>query len=243
MSKYVSFDIEIVKNIPDGVDWRTIRPLGISCAATMCSGDPRPTLWFHGKYGPEPLPGAMTIQEVSEMLDYLLAMEQAGFQVVSWNGLMFDFDVLAEESGRMVECAKLALRHVDMMFHVLCAKGFPLGLDKTAKGIGLTGKTEGMHGDLAPDMWAKSLEDRSKVLEYVAQDARTTLQVAELGDKLHGIQWISNSGKLNRLSFDDWLPVTHALRLKLPDTSWMTNPMSREQFYQWIEYVALGDLI
>ena len=35
----VAFDLEIAKEIPDGSRWLDHRPLGISCAATLCSGD------------------------------------------------------------------------------------------------------------------------------------------------------------------------------------------------------------
>lgn len=36
MNTYLAWDIEIAKTIPDGeTDWKTHRPLGISCAATI----------------------------------------------------------------------------------------------------------------------------------------------------------------------------------------------------------------
>ena len=180
-TEFCAFDIEIVKEIPAGVaDWKTIRPLGISCAATACSNSAfEYVTHYHKDENGEPAEGAMTPEEVGELVDRLLYMDEQGYTIVTWNGLGFDFDVLAEESGRWQECRDLALRHVDMMFHFLCRKGFPLGLNTAAHGLGLPGKTEGMHGDLAPVMWAKSLDDRKKVLEYVAQDAVTTLQVAE----------------------------------------------------------------
>lgn len=37
--RYMVFDLEIAKEIPEGTkDWSALRPLGISCAATLCSG-------------------------------------------------------------------------------------------------------------------------------------------------------------------------------------------------------------
>jgi hypothetical protein len=192
--------------------------------------------YYHKDKNGDPADGAMTPEEVGELVDHLLYMDEQGYYIVTWNGLGFDFDVLAEESGRWQECRDLALRHVDMMFHFLCKKGFPLGLNTAAHGLGLPGKTEGMHGDLAPVMWAKSLDDRRKVLEYVAQDAVTTLQVAEKAQENKAIQWVSKTGRTNLFQFDKWLTVKDALLLPPPDTSWMTNPMQRYNFYGWTGY-------
>ena len=57
-----------------------------------------------------------------------------------------------------------------MMFHVFCAKGYGLGLDKAARGMGLPGKTAGMDGSMAPLLWKN--REFQKVLDYVAQDVR-----------------------------------------------------------------------
>ena len=47
--KLIAFDIEIVEPLPDGVeDWSHYRPLGISCAATLISGEPAIT-WYGKK--------------------------------------------------------------------------------------------------------------------------------------------------------------------------------------------------
>ena len=88
--------------------------------------------------------------------------------------LGFDFDILAEESGMLEECRDLAVSHVDMMFHVFCQLGYGVGLDAAARGMELAGKSKGMSGVLAPVLWAEGR--REEVLEYVAQDVRTTLE-------------------------------------------------------------------
>ena len=45
--KYLAFDIEIAKPLPEGIDdWKSVRPLGISCAATH--SDDGATTTFHG---------------------------------------------------------------------------------------------------------------------------------------------------------------------------------------------------
>lgn len=236
-NKYCAFDIEIVKEIPNGTeDWRQLRPLGISCAATILSDAEKPMLWYHGMENHEPLPGAMTEHEVCEMLDYLIFNQSSAYRLVTWNGLQFDFDVLAEESNRHKDCVELAMNHVDIMFHFFCLKGYMLGMNTAAHGLGLQGKTEGMHGDLAPVMWAKTVEDRLKVLEYVGQDVITTLQIAEAVERTKRIDWVSKSGKSNSCYFTNrqtLLTVQQCLGLPSVDQSWMNNPKTKESFYKW----------
>lgn len=235
--KYLAFDIEIAKDLPEGEpDWKRHRPLGITCAATLASDEPEPYLFYsmeNGHYAPR-----MTSKDAMDIVDYLSYMVGEGYTIITWNGLAFDFDVLAEESGMYVQCARLAMSHVDMMFHVFCLRGHYLGLDKAAKGLGLSGKTEGMSGAKAPRMWANG--QQAKVLEYVAQDVRTTLQVALEVERLGLVQWTSASGRLNMIDIDRWLTVANAQKLPLPDTSWMTNPVSRDQFTAWMQHEALS---
>ena len=239
MRKVIAFDLEIVKEIPPGcADWRSIRPLGISCAATAEydeNGNKKVFTWFHGEPD-NPIPGAMTQFELSSgLLLYLQVKADQGFTILTWNGLQFDFDVLAEESGHYQDCIDLAMNSIDMMYQVVCTKGYPLGLDTVAKGLGLPGKTEGMHGDLAPAMWAGSLEERLKVLEYVQQDAQTTLDVYLESVHKCGICWTSKTGRRQSVYIgQDWKTVTECNLIPKPDTSWMTNPMTRESFYAWI---------
>jgi hypothetical protein len=229
--KYLAFDIEIAANIPEGAtDWKEYRPLGITCAAILAS-DIDPSVWFGYGDGNGYAP-RMAKHEVCDLVYFLSGSVADGYTILTWNGLSFDFDVLAEESGLHAECAELALHHVDMMFHVFCLRGHFLGLDKAAKGLGLSGKTEGMSGDKAPKLWADGQFDT--VLEYVAQDVRTTLDVALKVEELGMIEWTSQKGRRNFIDIAQWLTVTEAQALPLPDTSWMTNPVDRGQFTAWI---------
>lgn len=93
--------------------------------------------------------------EVQEMIRELMrCVDDEGYTLLTWNGLGFDFPVLADESGLLAECQEFARNHVDMMFYILCIRGHRLGLDTAAKGMGLPGKTEGMTGADAPKLWA-----------------------------------------------------------------------------------------
>jgi hypothetical protein len=231
--RYVALDIETAKDVP-GADfnWKPHRPLGISCAATLASGADRPLVWY-SKAGDGRPGGRMSQDDVRRLVHYLSKMTADGFTVLTWNGLGFDFDVLAEESGDLSACAECALGHVDMMFHVVCVKGFPVGLDKAAEGMGLPGKPPGMSGIKAPKLWA---EGKFKdVLDYVAQDVRTALQIAEACERDRKLTWITQKGKPGSMPLGKgWLTVREAMRLPEPDTSWMTNPLSRSDFTGWL---------
>ena len=57
-----------------------------------------------GEYAPR-----MTSDDMGRMVDFLLEQMAAGYTVLTHNGLGFDFDFLAEETGRTVDCSALAL--------------------------------------------------------------------------------------------------------------------------------------
>jgi hypothetical protein len=234
--QYLAFDLEIVKSLPEGFDdWREHRPLGISCAATLTS-DGELTVWYGHALGGG-ISERMERDDLNVLLAYLEAGVEAGFTILTWNGLGFDFDVLAEESDALERCKLLAVEHVDMMFHIFCELGFPLGLDRVAKGMGLEGKRAGMSGALAPVLWGQG--KRKEVLEYVAQDARTTLDVAQTAEQYHQLRWISKSGRPQSMPLPfGWMTIQEALQLPEPDTSWMSHPWSRRHFLEWMDKVS-----
>ena len=230
--KMLAFDIEIAKELPDDFgDFKANRPLGISCAAALMDGGDF-TVWHggkrDGKYSEQ-----MIETEILEMIDYLWDMVHKGYQIYTWNGLGFDFDILFEESGEDERCKQMARSHVDMMFHFFCIKGYAISLDKAARGMGLEGKTEGMDGALAPKMWRQG--KFAQVLDYLTQDVRITLGLAQQCDRKKQVRWTSNRGReqVCKLS-DGWLPVDQALKLPEPDTSWMSAPWSRSKFTGWL---------
>jgi hypothetical protein len=162
--KYLAFDLEIAQTIPEGeTDWMAHRPLGITCAAAVSSDG---GLWNWWAQDPRNrFRGKMSEFQCVRMVATLNALiAEEGYTLLTWNGLGFDFDILAEESGMHEECKALALGHIDMMFHFFASKGFPLGLDAASKGMGLPGKPEGMDGAIAPELWADGQYHR--VLDY-----------------------------------------------------------------------------
>lgn len=231
--RYLAFDIETAKDVP-GEDFnrRPHRPLGISCAATLASGASKPLLWY-GKAKDGSPKKQMQREDARELVQYLSKMSAEGFKILTWNGLAFDFDILAEESGDPKGCRECALSHVDMMFHVFCSLGFPIGLDKTAQGMGLPGKPAGMSGLKAPKLWSDGRF--TEVLDYVGQDVRTAIQIAETCEKRGKLDWITRKGTKSSMPLPKgWLTVRDSLKLPEPDTSWMSSPMARTDFSEWL---------
>ena len=239
--KYIAFDLEIAEEIPEGcTDWPSTRP-GISCAATIVGGE-EPILWHGYDLGyPATLAPGMGHRECRILALYLVGKALSGCTVITWNGLGFDFRVLVQEcaspvfAGMLKELASGPL-HIDMMFAFFCDKGFAVGLDAVAKGMGLEGKPKGMDGALAPKLWRQGREEQQAVLEYVAQDVRTTAEIYQVASERHQVNWLTRSGKtgLWRLPYQGWPSVSGALALPSPDVSWMDDPWPRSKFYGWL---------
>ena len=231
--KYLAFDIETAADVPGpDFNWRAHRPLGISCAATYPCDAWAPSIWHGQKVDGSPT-ARMSREDARQLVHYLHEMIAKGYTLVTWNGLGFDLDVLSEESGAIQECKDLALDHVDMMFHVVCHSGFPVALDKAAHGMGIPGKPAGMTGVLAPQLWAQGRFQ--EVMNYVAQDVRIALALAQQCDKDRSLRWTTRRGTTGTMPLAcGWLTVREALQLPEPDTSWMTAPLSRQEFMEWL---------
>jgi len=230
--RFVAFDIETAANVPGpDFDWRSHRPLGITCAAALRSDTDDPIIWHAKKADGTPAP-RMSQHECGIIVDSLAKMVKEGYTLLTWNGLGFDFEVLAEEADANDVCRQLVLEHVDMMFHVFCDRGFPVGMEKAAQGLGIRGKPAGVSGLLAPQLWAEG--QYQVVMDYVAQDVRIALTIAEKCEMSRRFKWKTQKGTTSSMPLEKgWLSVSDALKLPKPDTSWMTKPLSREHFAQW----------
>jgi hypothetical protein len=228
--KYAAFDLEISKILPEGeTDWKAHRPLGISCAAIATDDDRY--LWYSA-----PGQDFLSVGACGQIVDTLASLqEEDGYTIVTWNGCGFDFDILAEESGRYPFCEMVARDHIDMMFQIFCTKGYPCGLDKAARGQGLPGKLDGMDGAQAPVLWSQP-ETRRQVLDYLVNDVELTLELAKHCERQGYIQWLSSGLKLQRVHLiGGWLTVAQCLEMPEPDTSWMSEPWPRSKFTSWME--------
>ncbi|HIA13777.1 MAG TPA: hypothetical protein EYN74_02615 [Nitrospirales bacterium] len=233
--KYLAFDIETAKILPEVAgDLLAHRPLGICCAATLAADEDEPQRFYSVESDGTPSP-QMNRADLSTFVDFLIEKTQAGYTIVTHNGLGFDFDVLAEESNRLEDCKQLALSHVDMMFHLFCAKGFGVGLNAAAKALGLS-KPADVDGSVAPQLWKDG--DYQTVLNYVGQDCRLTMEVAVTSEDQCAFRWITRKGSIARFDIPSgWLTVQEAIGLPDPDTSWMDNPWPRSKFTRWLDHV------
>lgn len=233
MRRLLAFDIETAKILPaETKDVLAFRPLGITCAAGVANDQLAPYVW-HGKGTATRPAGQLSKAEAGKLVAELQKLVREGYTLVSWNGLGFDFTILAEESGETAACAALALDHVDMLFHVLCTLGYPVGLQKASEGMGLPGKTAGVSGAEAPAMWAAGRH--REIMDYCVQDVRLTLQLAELCEEKKLFSWVTQKGARRQLPLPHgWLSVREALKLPVPDTSWMTEPLHRSHFAGWL---------
>jgi hypothetical protein len=240
VTTFATFDLEVAKDFPDGASWRQFAPLGITCAAIGKSGHPEPS-YFHA----EPQLSRAACIDLVRTLEHVVA---SGATLVTWNGTAFDFAVLAQESDLVVECAQLALEHVDLMLIVTFQRGHFLSMQKALLGAGIAGKRQEvtlkdgtvmreMSGKHAPQLWARG--EHSAVLSYLRQDVMSLVALAENVGHTRSIRWMSSKGNPNSLAVPRLLKVRECFRLPLPDTGWMNaEPPQRERMIEWMPPLA-----
>jgi hypothetical protein len=230
--RYLAFDIETTTvQAATERDWRVARPPKILCAATLLGDADEPLLWYSGA---KPRPAArMKRDDVRRLVDYLSKCARSGYTILTWNGVGFDFAILAEVSGKLRTCRRLATTHVDMMFHVMCQLGYGVSLNSAAKGMNLPGKYSGLSGSQVPGLWAQG--KRKRVLDYVAQDVRIELSLAKTCEACGYLRWITRSDKRREMRLPKGLLAVEVAQ-KLPEraTPWMFNEWSRRRFTAWL---------
>ena len=186
------------------------------------------------------------------MIDELLNAERRGAQIVTWNGLGFDFLVLeieCEDEYYKHIVRSMALRHIDPFFNMFCDMGYGIGLQTAADALNIHGKLEGMHGSLAPLMWNASfpatdeetaemaatgfergsLDAQELCIKYVEQDAKATYDIYMALAEIDGMHWTTRAGKR---SYKPWRPqkrdgvlltCSEANLTPEPYTGWMTD--------------------
>ena len=98
--KYLAFDIETAKMVEDESDWRSCSTSG----NLLCGNSP---LGFRRvgpvarREGSHISGGPNEQEEAVRLVQYLETQVECGYTIVTWNGIGFDFDILAEESGML----------------------------------------------------------------------------------------------------------------------------------------------
>lgn len=251
--RLAAFDLEIANEIPDGDrDWVRAGPIGISFAALVSEGaESTPGVMFDPRHSPElfdPGTKALTREGAGLVVQTLTDAVARGFTLVTWNGLGFDFQVLAAASGLVAACAQLATESIDMMFQVVCVNGYRLSLDTALAGMGLAnkmhtatlndGRETPISGKDAPRLWQAG--EYQPVMDYCVSDARQTLALALECQRRRCLTWTSKRGRPVRMDLGrGWLTVRECLALPEPDTSWMTDPVTRRSFTSWMDEAGL----
>ena len=230
--KFASFDLEIANDLPEDGSWS--KELGITCAAIAYSE--KEMDYYFGK------PQLVEEQAIT-LVSGLQNAEYLGYKIVTWNGVKFDFRVLADVSGMYEECAQLAMNHLDMMLWVTFQKGYYLGLQAALKGAGLEGKLKevtlnsgevitDMDGAKAPEMWRNGEYDA--VLAYLELDVVQPLKLVHYLEDHKILEWTSKKGNLQKVGVPKLWNVKECFQLPEPYTGWMSDPPKREDFVAWM---------
>lgn len=238
--KYIAWDLELANtNIPEdfsGGDLFQFAPMRISCGAVAFKEG---TEVITERWWGEP---ETNKEDIIDMLKYLESFHERGYTILSFNGVQFDFRVCAEATGEYDLCKKLAMNHYDLMYDVFLHRGYFASLDSILKFHGRSKKHEvtlkdgtvitDMSGGLAPRLWAKGETDA--VLEYLDGDVTELLNVMDIVDKRQKIEWYSQKGNYMKVATDLLLVGEGIKKIKKPNTSWMTDPVTREQTTAWM---------
>lgn len=239
MFKFLSWDLEISSppglpedgEIPEGSNIWDYSPFHITVAGLHYS-DTRTVETYCGWKLNDFTPAAwMSRDYANGILDKLIDAHKAGYHLVTWNGTSFDWRLLAQETGRHHDCKRLALASIDPMFQVVGIRGYPVGLQKVAETLGLGSKTQS--GANAPAMWEAGLYQ--EVLDYVAMDAELLGRVVNHIVLHRHIKWTSSSGSVVFQPMHKLMSAGRVLTLPEPDTSWMDEPKTREDYIIWME--------
>jgi hypothetical protein len=227
--RFAAFDVEMAA----GQDAREYRPVGVACAAVWGEDMPRPVLWYGASpRGSGPTPHMSRI-EVRRLVSYLEELSNRGYTLLTWNGMGFDWDLLATESLDRAACRQLALRHVDMMFHVACARGHRLSLERAARGMRLAGGMSGPNSTSALQLWAKG--QYVAALGQLSHDVRLTLELADKCQEAGELRWESQSGRPASLPLPEgWLTVDEARRLPPPNVTGLDRRVCRASLTAWL---------
>lgn len=231
MSTFLSYDIEIYDDLPEErSSFDSIRP----SIAAICTKEDDLEFFYD-----EPF---MTKETSQRLVKRMMEYQEKGIPALTWNGLSFDFPLLANYSGMVEECGSLALNHIDMMFIVAAQRGHYLSLNSALAGAKLESKVHtvvlndktiysDMSGKQAPELWRKGEYDAIKT--YLKGDVLQPLDLASYIDLLGVINWKSKTGRQNALKTKLYT-VKECLRFPLPDISWMDTPKLRTDYYSWI---------
>ena len=235
MKHFLTFDTELATIIEDDANgnWAERGPFDFSVAATS-DQDGTTRIWHSigADGGPAPV---MSRSTALELLRHLRSEQERGIPIVTWNGLGFDFRWLGVAAGDVELAAQIALDHFDPMFQFFCQRGFPVGLAKVGEGLGVT-QTKTMSGKDAPQAWRDGRH--AEVIAYVRGDVQITAAIIRRIAEERGVRWRTQRGTLSGEPMPQLKPVRELIDLPTPDQSWMSEPIPKSKFFEWIPGLA-----
>jgi hypothetical protein len=154
----------------------------------------------------------MSTSALCELIDYLWDCRES-CQVVTWNGLKFDFQVLslALDHGpvdpAMVgqyrdKIRALCWDHMDLCFNFLVHNGFMISLQKTAEGFMSEVQKSGTGASVC-ELW-RHVSERTHVLNYCCQDLLVLQSVLSHMMWQRHVAWVTKKGTTRK-----WVPTDH----------------------------------
>jgi hypothetical protein len=230
--KLLSFDIEIsdVFELGKHEDMEKYAPFHISVGATAIHNGEERVLYSEDKRGRPAL--NLTQQRAHELLEYLEEMQQMEFIVCAWNGLSFDLKWIGHQADDMALAARIALKSYDPMFQFFNQAGFPVGLGKVAKGMGIP-QEKLMDGADAPKQWRAG--NYQEVMDYCLGDCQMTNLIVCAIQKAQQVLWVTGKEHISSEPMPRLKSVEEVIQDPEPDQSWMDNPVLKTKFYEWVQ--------
>lgn len=253
---YVAFDIETSGLLGD--DKSSPHPPAVFCAcATVLRRAAGPgayevtgCLRWHSASALSGDRGEMNVAEIRGMVtDLLRYQDTEGYQVVTWNGVGFDFRVLHEHAlvaGDAALCARiveLTGGGCDMMLNFFMHKGFPVSLNSVAVAVNPSFVKSGAGGDVC-DRWNNGdAAEREAVIRYCERDTEVLAAAVSAADATGSISWKTK----RKGNIATWAPVggretvfmasRDTWQLPEPDNSWMGvgDRPSIRKFAGWLD--------
>jgi hypothetical protein len=229
--KLLSFDIELsdLFELKKNEDMEKYAPFHISVAATAVH-DGEERAWYSEENGQPAL--NLTRERAHELLEYLDEMQQKEFMVCAWNGLGFDLKWIGYQADDMAFAARIALKSYDPMFQFFNQAGFPVGLGKVAKGMGIM-QEKLMDGADAPKQWHAG--NHQEVMDYCLGDCQMTNLIVRGIQETRQVRWTTAKGTISSKPMPRLKSVEEVIHDPDPDQSWLDNPIPKTKFYKWVQ--------
>jgi hypothetical protein len=212
--KFLAFDLEFCEP-------------SIYCAATMCSDEVLPHVWFDADA--RGISDCMSEKTLHQFVEYLDIKARDGYTIVTWGGVGADFRLLASSVPTAASAiAQLCLSHVDIPFMSASVQGMMMGLAAAASSLGLS-KPSSEH---IPELWAS---ERHRVLQHVSNDTLLTVEIVRSMLASKELSWITARG-IRRVWFPvSMMSVRQCLQLPLPVTPFqIQDSMNPKILSKWI---------